>query len=85
MYGSRCTWWGRIQDTFSVRNLPCCPHCKCPLFEMTTEEAWIAAAKAHGEKVNDPLYHEFIKWSKGMKCGQTYAELRRRFDRATEL
>jgi hypothetical protein len=71
VYGASCTWWGSIEDAGSMTTsrgmqLPCCPHCEKPLFEIGSEEMFIAAATTY-EKQCHPGYLDMLNWARG-KC-----------------
>lgn len=66
VYGAICTWWESIDKVAIDRNLPVCPHCKRPLFEIENMERWNADIKAY-EHDGHPGYSKFMKWLRG-KC-----------------
>lgn len=88
-YSAGCTWWGRIQDTKCYNNIPGCPHCGSPLYEMPSIDHWNASVHQYATENNDPLYPDFITWLKQQRCqplSQGGASIMRRmFDRSTEL
>lgn len=63
-YGMACTWHDDKANVAVDRGLPCCPHCKGLLFEMTEPE-WLVGVAKHN--VAHPGYARFIVWAKG-KC-----------------
>lgn len=73
-YGARCTWWNSIYEIGTVEgnggvSLPCCPHCRGPLFEVPSELEWWSQVKRHDENVR-VNYVQFIEWLRG-RCYRT--------------
>lgn len=48
------------------RGLPCCPKCGGMLFEVGSEEQWMASVDKY-EREGHPGYRDFILWQRG-KC-----------------
>lgn len=64
-YGA-CGFWTDDWSTLnSVRDIPCCPTCMVPGFQIRFKE-WIEGAQKFEEKLN-PRYVEFLLQAKG-KC-----------------
>jgi alkyl hydroperoxide reductase subunit AhpF len=88
VYGARCFWWGDIQDVGLLKmpgesairgDLPCCPHCRSPLFEVDDEATFLAGAEKY-EADGHPGYVEFIKWSKG-RCFPSLVAAQQAYER----
>jgi len=92
VYGAVCTWWGGIADVGlkpfageAVKgNLPVCPHCGRPLFEMASLAEWDEGVRRYAEKSGDADYPAFVAWLRGRPCLSRarggWDEMRRRFD-----
>lgn len=86
-YGAQCTWWdlknqvGLIHSPNTKFPLPCCPHCRRMLFEMTRTE-WDAAIAKYVSENDNPSYADMIFWGRG-KCFSNYAELKNRWENRT--
>lgn len=66
VYGSRCAWWDSIDKCSSLPSgLPCCPHCRCPLFQIE-ERHWLEGARQY-EAAGHSGYVALLNWSRG-KC-----------------
>ena len=79
VYGSRCSWWDSIDKASATGSgLPVCPFCKCPLFEMESEEEWWKNVDSH-EKKSHPGYRGMIEWGRG-KCFPGYKTLQREYE-----
>jgi hypothetical protein len=79
VYGARCTWWDSIDKvghhkTSSGHNLPVCPHCGSPLFEVTNVDEWIRGVDRH-ETNGNPGYRALTEWGRG-KCFASFDQLR---------
>jgi len=70
VYGSGCTWWDDITKIGTRFGLPCCPHCKCALFEVKNEAEWFNGVDKY-EAAGNPGYRAFIEWLRG-KCLPDY-------------
>lgn len=81
VYGAHCTWWDSIQRVGRRGNLPCCPHCGSPLFEMPSEAQFIDGARAY-EASGHPAYVSKLTWARG-KCFPGFAALEAEYLRAT--
>lgn len=72
--GARCVWWDSIDKAGSLPTkpgspfggLPCCPHCRSPLFEMANEAQWWEGVERY-ERDGHPGYRQMIEWQRG-KC-----------------
>lgn len=83
VYGTRCTWWDSIKNvgsfkTDSGHNLPVCPHCGSPLFEVDSEEKWFAGVDKH-EAVGNIGYRDLVEYGRG-KCFRNYDELKKAYN-----
>ena len=80
VYGSKCCWWDSIDKiaTIGELRLPCCPHCKGPLYEAATIEEWYKDVDAYA-RAEDPKYREYVDWIRG-KCFRDYPTAREAFD-----
>ena len=69
-YGVTCTWWEDKEKVgLSPEGLPCCPHCKGALYEMSQAE-WDHGIAMH--TAASPGYTEFMAWARG-QCFADYA------------
>lgn len=73
VYGARCAWWDTIDNAGAIPRpgspfggLPCCPHCRSPLFQMTDSEWWSGVERYEREKPW-PGYRQMLEWQRG-KC-----------------
>jgi predicted HAD superfamily Cof-like phosphohydrolase len=66
VYGAMCSWWGTIREVGNRDGIPCCPHCKNLLFEMSSPDEWWEGVDKHVAD-GHPGYRAFIEWLKG-KC-----------------
>ena len=82
LYGKNCTWWGTIDETDVVEgfNIPCCPVCTGPLFEVQDMEEWVEKLDLCEKHKTD--YKKMILWGKG-QCFQTIDDLQTAYN--TEL
>jgi hypothetical protein len=57
--------------------LPCCPHCKNMLFEMSNENIWWEGVDKY-EARGHPGYRTMIEWSRG-KCFPTHEAMHKAY------
>jgi hypothetical protein len=82
VYGVRCTWWDGIHAIATREGLPCCPHCRNVLFEMDSEEQFMAGAHRY-EADGHPGYVAMLTWGRG-RCFQNMAALERAYAERTD-
>lgn len=82
VYGARCTWWDSIGAVATVgrMKLPCCPHCKGPLFELPSRTEWDKMVADYAAATLDPGYPDLIFWARG-KCFPNFDALREAYAR----
>ena len=72
VYGATCSWWGSIHEVVVIDGLPRCPKCHGTLWEMESEDDFLASAKRYEERGN-PGYLAMVQWARG-KCFPSYDE-----------
>ena len=81
VYGARCVWWDGIEKAGSILRtagpeMPCCPHCRSPLYQQDEPEWWAGVARYEAD--GHPGYREFVEWWRG-KCFPTFAAAKRAY------
>lgn len=82
-YGASCTWWDSIdkvgtKESAGGHKLPCCPHCRGMLFEMSTPEEWFEGVDRY-DASGHPGYRAMIEWARG-KCFPGLTALKAAYD-----
>ncbi|MEW6256544.1 MAG: hypothetical protein AB1592_11355 [Pseudomonadota bacterium] len=80
-FGVRCVWWDGIANVGRRGNLPACPRCGGPLFEVPDEATWFGGVDQH-EANGNPGYRAFIEWQRG-KCFPSFLAARAAYETAT--
>lgn len=77
VYGMRCTWWDTIEKVALTPpdngvQIPCCPQCGSPLFEVPSIYDWWNGAEKYQANGHEGYVDE-LRWTRG-KCFRTVEE-----------
>lgn len=81
-YGAGCAWWGLLTEARNdADDLSRCPQCGGLVYLIESEEALFKVAAEH-EKVGNPGWPEFLRWSRG-KCFDSWHRALEIYETAT--
>ncbi len=81
VYGAKCVWWDSISKVEKLPSgIPCCPHCRGVLFEVSNEAEYIDGAREYDK--THPGYFDLIMWMRG-RCFPSIEAAKREFTKTT--